>query len=296
LQAGGAFDRFLSLSGPSIEALLFPYFINRFNWQLTYLQEDLAARGVSDIPGFLYRDDGQALYDSLLKYSEGYLSSSYKKRGTVQGDAELKGFLDALTKNSSSVAYLEGFPTSSEMSTLKDVSKMLAQILWIGGVQHHALNSFRILDFDLVYPSHPGKILSPLPSTKGTLTDDMVAQEYISGAALTATSAEAQVAYTNPDTIYVADMSALSIGPPIQFFVGTQAFAFAFYPLLQKPNRLTNIYLSDMEDKRSAQVALRLRQDLREIGAAIIKREEANTDSPKYVLLDPAQLPFNLYI
>ena len=167
---------------------------------------------------------------------------------------------------------------------------MLAQILWIAGVQYHALNSFRILDFDLVYPSHPGKILSPLPSAKGTLTDDMVAQEYISGAALTATSAEAQVAYTH------TDMSALSIGPPIQFFVGTQGVARAFYPLLQKPNRLTNIYLSDMEDKRSAQVALRLRQDLREIGAKIIKREEANTDSPKYVLLDPAQLPFNLYI
>lgn len=151
---------------------------------------------------------------------------------------------------------------------------MLAQILWIAGLQHHALNSFRILDFDLVYPSHPGKILSPLPSAKGTLTDDMVAQDYISGAALMATSAEAQVAYTHPDTIYVADMSALSIGPPIQFFVGPQGFAFAFYPLLQTPNRLTNIYLSDMEDKRSAQVALKLRQDLREIGARILKRDE----------------------
>ena len=55
------------------------------------------------------------------------------------------------------------------MTNLKDVSAPLSQILWITGVEHHALNSFRIFDFDLVYPSHPGKILALLRPCKGML-------------------------------------------------------------------------------------------------------------------------------
>jgi hypothetical protein len=69
LAPGGSFDTYLSLSGPSIESLLFPYFIERFDWRLTNLQENLQARGVADIPGFLYRDDGAALYDALYVYA-----------------------------------------------------------------------------------------------------------------------------------------------------------------------------------------------------------------------------------
>ena len=69
-----------------------------------------------------------------------------------------------------------------------------------------------------------------------------------------------------------------------------------FYPLLQKPSRLTNIYLSDTEDLLMAVAAVALRQELRAISARIVKREAANVDSPRYLLLDPSNLPLNLYI
>lgn len=59
---------------------------------------------------------------------------------------------------------------------------------------------------------------------------------------------------------------------------------------------MTNIYLSDTEDLQTAKAAIALRQDLRVISAPILKREAGNNDSPKYLLLDPASLPFNLYI
>jgi hypothetical protein len=34
------------------------------------------------------------------------------------------------------------------MQTPEDVARMLTQILWLAGVQHHALNSYRILNYD----------------------------------------------------------------------------------------------------------------------------------------------------
>jgi hypothetical protein len=276
LDTNSAFNAYLSLSGSSVEALSFPYFMELFDWRLTNLRENLKARGVSDVPGFLYRDDAGAIHDALLTYTKKYLADSYRKPGSVQGDPELQAFLGALTNSSNSIAFLKNFPTSSEVRNLKDISELLAQILWIGGVFHHSLNSYTLLEYGLVYPSHPGKILAPLPASVGTLTDDTMLQLYISGA--------------------MSGNQTTSIGPPLEFFLGTQGTAFAFFPLLQKTGRLTNIYLSDTEDKRTAKAAIALRQRLRAISKRIYKREAAVTDVPKYTLLDPAILPFNLYI
>jgi hypothetical protein len=256
LTPGGSFDTFLSLSGPSIQTLLYPYFLERFDWRLAAnLSGDLAARGVTDIPGFLYRDDAAAIYNALYAYSEKYLASFYKRPDSVVTDVELQGFLAALTNPSESIAFLKGFPTTAEGTGIKDVSTLLSQILWITGVKHHALNSHRLLNFDFVFPSHPGKILASLPGSTGTLSDDKVQQNYISGAGFTAAEA------TSEDT-YILDLTMLEIANPLAFFLGTQGFAFAFYPLLQKPNRLTNIYLSDTEDLQTAKAAIALRQEL----------------------------------
>lgn len=288
LNPDAAFNEFLSLSGSSVAGLSFPYFMEQFDWRLTNLWEDLKARGVSDVPGYLYRDDAGAIFKALRTYSKKYLAGSYRKRGSVRGDPELRDFLAALTNSSNSLAFLQGFPTSAEVRNLKDVSELLAQILWIGGVLHHALNSYTLLEYGLVYPSHPGKILAPLPASTGTLTDDTMLQLYISGAM---SGNQASAAKTSASQI-----STMDIGTPLEFFLGTQGTGFAFFPLLQKTGRLTNIYLSDTEDKRTAKAAIALRQRLRAISKRIYKREAAVTDVPKYTLLDPAILPFNLFI
>jgi len=287
---GGSFDTDLSLSGSSVKNSLFPYFMQRFDWRVAAnLSGDLAARGVTDIPGFLYRDDAAAIYNALYAYSEIYLAAFYKKPDSVMKDAELQGFLAALTNTSDSIAFLKGFPTTADVTNIKEVSALLTQILWVTGVKHHALNSYRSFNFDSVFPSHPRKILAPLPPRKGTLSDDEVQQDYISGAGFTAAEATSQDRYT-------PDLTTLEIANPLALFLSTQILAFVFYPLLQKPSRLTNIYLSDTEGLLMAVAAVALRQELRAISARIVKREAANIDSPRYLLLDPATLPLNLYV
>lgn len=151
----------------------------------------------------------------------------------------------------------------------------------------------------VVYPNHPGKILSAPPAQKGQLTDDQVMARYIAGTQLGVNSLssgpmnlEAQAWVKNTET----DVDVQSIGTPIQFFIGTQKFAFDFYPLLQKPERLTNAFLSNSHDKQSAAAAAQLRSNLLSISKKIEAREAATTDAPKYTLLDPIRLPFYLYI
>lgn len=77
-----------------------------------------------------------------------------------------------------------------------------------------------------------------------------------------------------------------------------QAFGvgMSFRPLLQKPARLTNAYLADIENIKSAKTAMRLRRELQSISVRINKREAATPDEPPYLLLDPTRLPFYLYI
>jgi hypothetical protein len=152
----GLLDSYLQLGGPPALTLLFPHNLRTFNWQRAFLSTDLAARGVADIPGFLYRDDAGDIYDALHAYVKQYLDSFYQTPRDVQGDAELAAFLAPLSNATdaytpSNVAYIKGFPSPGEMRTPDDVARILTQVLWMAGVQHHALNSFRILKYDRAY-------------------------------------------------------------------------------------------------------------------------------------------------
>jgi hypothetical protein len=93
------------------------------------------------------------------------------------------------------------------------------------------------------------------------------------------------------------DVAAEAIGQPVFFFFfGTQGVGWQFYPMMQQTQRLTNGYLYNTHDKQSAAAAAKLRSALLSISKRIEKRKAATTDSPKYLLLDPIQLPFYLYI
>lgn len=124
---------------------------------------------------------------------------------------------------------------------------------------------------------------------------------YIAGTQLGANSLptgptipEAQAWVGNVESAH--DVMTQGIGLPMTFFTGTQNFAFDFYPLLQKPERLTTAFLSNSHDKRSAVAAAKLRDTLLSISKNIEAREAATTDAPDYLILDPVKLPFFLFI
>lgn len=111
------------------------------------------------------------------------------------------------------------------------------------------------------------------------------------------TTPEAERWMPKPETyLNTGDVVAEAIAQPVLFFLGTQGVGWEFYPMMQQTQRLTNGYLYNTHDKQSAAAAARLRNTLLGISKRIEKREAATTDAPKYLLLDPTQLPFYLYI
>ena len=51
--------------------------------------------------------------------------------------------------------------------------------MWTGGVQHHAMNCMKVLNYDFVYPIAPGKIFAMPLKKKGVLTKKTLLEQYI---------------------------------------------------------------------------------------------------------------------
>lgn len=160
----------------------------------------------------------------------------------------------------------------------------------------------------VVYPSHPGKILSAPLREKGTLTDAQLLTKYIAGKGLLdhleqipfAPEAQAWMGNLTALGNYIDNLTSLPLlgaASAIDFFAGTQVLAFDFYPLLAEPESLTNAYFSDAHDPASQEAALQLRSALLGLSRRIREREAATAaEAPAYTLLDPNELPFFSYI
>ena len=55
---------------------------------------NLSQRGVEDIPGYHFRDDGMAWWKNLRQYCQEFLELHYTSDKLVQDDTELLAFLD----------------------------------------------------------------------------------------------------------------------------------------------------------------------------------------------------------
>jgi hypothetical protein len=152
---GGVFDSLLATSSRASREKIIPYYANKYDWSKVELTADLTARGVTKIPNYDYMTDATALRNALLKFNQDILSSYYSSDSRVAGDAELAGFVRALSSPTSPL-FLKGFPsTVSKISTLTQV---ITQAIFHISVQHHALNSYAVQKYLYVYPQSPGKI------------------------------------------------------------------------------------------------------------------------------------------
>ena len=70
----------LMVSGDATSRML-PVLAEQYDWQGAYLAADLAARGVADIPGYSYAQDGGASYDALLRFATSAVRAFYGGRG-----------------------------------------------------------------------------------------------------------------------------------------------------------------------------------------------------------------------
>uniref|UniRef100_A0A7N8XJ22 Lipoxygenase domain-containing protein n=1 Tax=Mastacembelus armatus TaxID=205130 RepID=A0A7N8XJ22_9TELE len=88
----GSFTKFTASGGEAMTTIL-----KRSMSSLTYrslcIPEDIADRGLEDVPNFYYRDDGLKLWDIIHRFVQGVLSYYYKKDTEVQDDPELQKWI-----------------------------------------------------------------------------------------------------------------------------------------------------------------------------------------------------------
>jgi hypothetical protein len=278
------FDSLFATSGRVAREKVIPYFANQYDWSKVELTADLTARGVTKIPNYDYMADATALRNALLEFNEDILSSYYYSDRRVAGDAELAGFVRALSSPTSPL-FLKGFP--STVSRISTLSQIITQAVFHTGVQHHALNSYAVQKYLFVYPQNPGKIRkSCWPFLRKLLSSSFLF---------------CFVAFIPPVKGAITDAillgNILTFGIPVTsfatFFLGEINLGYSFAPALQTNQRIdAAFYLPD--DDGTIDAVNDLREALITISRNIQARVAADTASglvPPFDLLDPRNLP-----
>ncbi|XP_074486017.1 polyunsaturated fatty acid lipoxygenase ALOX15B-like [Sebastes fasciatus] len=144
---------------------------------LTYsslcIPEDIAERGLKDVPNFYYRDDGLKLWDIIHRFVKGMLSFYYRTDAMVQSDTLVqKWILDIFEHGFLSQAET-GIPQS--FTTVKDLVKFVTMVIFTCSAQHSAVNTGQF-DYGGWMPNTPTTLRLPPPTTKGTTSEARMLQ------------------------------------------------------------------------------------------------------------------------
>ncbi|XP_041112302.1 hydroperoxide isomerase ALOXE3-like isoform X2 [Polyodon spathula] len=166
LGPGGIFDKGFSTGGKGKIIVL-----QKAQASLTYsslcLPEDITARGLQDIPGYYYRDDGLKLWAAISGFVKGLLHHYYPNDSDVCEDTELQSWIKAIFFEGFQGRIESGIPDS--FSTVNDLNKFLTMVLFTCSAQHNAVNNGQF-DFCAWMPNACPTLRHPPPTKKGETT------------------------------------------------------------------------------------------------------------------------------
>lgn len=164
----GVFTEFSASGGEGMLTIL-----KRSLASITYsslcLPEDIAERGVKDIPNFYYRDDGLRLWDIINRFVRGVLSHYYKNDREVQQDSELQNWVLEIFQHGFLSHPCPGIP--QKLTTVDELIKFVTMVIFTGSAQHAAVNSGQF-DYGGWMPNTPISLQLPPPSKKGEATEE----------------------------------------------------------------------------------------------------------------------------
>lgn len=142
----------------------------------------LEKRGITkdpqDLPDYLFRDDGLELWKVIRAFVKNMIKVFYLSDNDVKEDYELQNWVKEIYENGFHKQD-KGWP--SEVTSIKQLVKMLTTIIWTVSAQHAALNFSQYESFAFV-PASPGSIfLAPIGHKdckvkKGELTEAHIFQ------------------------------------------------------------------------------------------------------------------------
>uniref|UniRef100_A0A3Q1F2L4 Hydroperoxide isomerase ALOXE3-like n=1 Tax=Acanthochromis polyacanthus TaxID=80966 RepID=A0A3Q1F2L4_9TELE len=147
--------------------------------EITYtslcMPDDIAERGVEDVPNYYYRDDGLKLWDAVYKFVEGILGHYYKSDAEVQQDTELQKWTSDIFEHGFLSQANTGGLSRRILTTVPEMVKFVTMAIFTGSGQHSAVNTGQY-DYGGWMPNTPVSLQLPPPTTKGTTSEATMLQ------------------------------------------------------------------------------------------------------------------------
>ncbi|XP_037620707.1 arachidonate 12-lipoxygenase, 12R-type-like [Sebastes umbrosus] len=163
----GVFSKFAASGGEDMMP-----FLKKSQNSLTYsslcIRDDIAERGMEDVPNFYYRDDGIKLWDIISRYVKGMITFYYKNDDEVQKDSELQKWISDIFEHGFLSQAETGIPQS--FATVPELVKFVTMVIFTGSAQHSAVNTGQY-DYGGWMPNTPISLQRPPPTTKGTTSE-----------------------------------------------------------------------------------------------------------------------------
>ncbi|KAL6096271.1 alox12b [Pungitius sinensis] len=167
ISESGVFPQIAASGGDDMKTLL-----KRLWSSVTYsslcIPDDIADRGLEDVPNFYYRDDGLKLWGIINRFVQGVLSFYYKTDAEVQKDSELQKWISDIFEYGFLSQTGPGIPRS--FTTVAGLVKFVTMVIFTCSGQHSAVNSGQF-DYGGWMPNTPSSLQQPPPTTKGTASE-----------------------------------------------------------------------------------------------------------------------------
>ncbi|XP_074545951.1 arachidonate 12-lipoxygenase, 12R-type-like [Halichoeres trimaculatus] len=170
----GVFTEFAASGGEAMFTIL-----KRSLTSVTYsslcIPDDIAERGLEDVPNFYYRDDGLKLWEIIHRFVKGILSFYYKNDAEVQQDSELQKWISDIFEHGLLSQPCPGIPR--KFTTVAELVKFVTMVIFTCSAQHSAVNSGQY-DYGGWMPNTPISLQLPPPTKKGTTSEATMLQTF----------------------------------------------------------------------------------------------------------------------